>query len=115
MKTLLPEKFRNKYNKTYVGILHWKTEKNAYSVSENVSLSYFSEKAHKYLVVFVFYVKNYYILSKRHNVMECKQIIEFLKRKSEEIQNNKSKALTRNTTDVLHTFLENNPDYKYLR
>lgn len=38
----LPEQSRNKYNKIYVELLHWKNKKKA-PFSENVLLSYFSK------------------------------------------------------------------------
>lgn len=48
IENLLPEKSRNKYNKTYEEFLHWKSEKNTPSFSENVLVSHFCKKAQKY-------------------------------------------------------------------
>lgn len=42
---LLPEKSKCRYNSTYENFIRWQKEKKTTSFSENVLLSYFSEKA----------------------------------------------------------------------
>ncbi|CAH0404081.1 unnamed protein product [Chilo suppressalis] len=115
IETLLPEKSSKKYNKAYEEFIQWKTKKNAPRFTENVLLTYFSEKAQtlKPSSVWAYYsmLKTTILAKNNINIVKYRKLTAFLRRNAKGFRSKKSKVLT---TEDVYTFLEKAPDDIYL-
>lgn len=113
--TLIPEKSKCIYNKTYAVFNEWRLRKNTNSFSENVLLAYFAELSAQYKPssLWSFYSMLKTMLRINHDVDLEKygKLRAFLKRKSEGFVSKKSSTLT---PEQIREFIDKAPDEVFL-
>lgn len=113
--TLIPEKSKSIYKKTYASFNEWRLRNNANSFSENVLLAYFAELSAKYkpssLWSFYSIIKSMLRINHDVDLEKYGKLRAFLKRKSEGFEAKKSSTLT---PEQIRKFIEKAPDELFL-
>lgn len=113
--SLLPEKSRKMYYKTYNNFKRWCESKNVINFNENVVLAYFNDefKSYKPSTLWSYYsmLKSTILVEKDVDISKFSKVIAYLKRKNAGFKPKKSKILSREQIDK---FLLEAPDELYL-
>lgn len=112
---LLPEKSKQTYENCYQRFVEWKTDKAAFSFSENVFVAYFTDisrdKAPSTLWKIYSMFRSTTSIHNNIDISKYAKLKAFLKRKSDGFRPKKSKTLTR---DEIKKFINDAPDDIYL-
>lgn len=112
---LLPQKSKDRYEKTYISFCEWCKKKKIEGFSENVLLIYFNEMAKGKLSSTLWSIysmlKSTLVVKENVDISKYSRLIAFLKRKSVGYRAKKSKVLRR---EEMNKFLSEAPDDRYL-